>query len=61
MLGHDYAPRPVIAGEEAVMDAQTTYLFLSRTAIPALKADGVTEEVIQAMLVDTPRHFLSGD
>jgi len=61
MLGHDYAPRPVIAGEKPELNSSTPYLFLSETAIPALRASGVGDDVIQTMLVDAPRRFLSGD
>jgi len=61
MLGHDYAPGPVFAGEEPVQEGDpTTYLFLSRTAIPALRRAGVSEDAIHAMTVEAPRRFLCG-
>ncbi len=61
MLGHDYAPSPVFAGEEPVeQEGPTTYLFLSRTAIPGLRETGVSESDIRAMTVDAPRRFLCG-
>ncbi len=60
MLGHDYAPGPVFAGEKAEEGGPTTYLFLSRTAIPALREMGVSEDDVRAMTVDAPRRFLSG-
>jgi phosphotriesterase-related protein len=60
MLGHDYAPGPVIVGEEPVVETPTRYLFLSTTAIPALCEDGVSEEDIRAMTIAAPRRFLSG-
>jgi phosphotriesterase-related protein len=61
MLGHDYAPSPVFAGEEPVeQDEPTRYLFLSRMAIPGLREAGVTESDIRAMTVDAPRRFLCG-
>jgi len=60
MLGHDYAPGPVFAGEKTEESGPTTYLFISRTAIPALREMGVTDADIRAMTVDAPRRFLSG-
>ncbi|UCD56973.1 MAG: phosphotriesterase-related protein [Candidatus Hydrogenedentota bacterium] len=61
MLGHDYAPGPVFAGEGPAEEAgPTTYLFLSRTAIPALRRMGVSEDAIHAMTVEAPRRFLCG-
>ena len=58
MLGHDYArdyqnpPQPFQVQH---------YLFLTKTAIPGLRADGVPEETIDLMLREVPRRFLSGD
>ena len=60
MLGHDYAPGPVFVGEEPVVEDPTRYLFISTTAIPALREQGVSEEDIRAMTVDAPRRFLCG-
>ena len=60
MIGHDYAPGPVFMGEEPVVEDPTRYLFLSTTAIPALREQGVSEEDIRAMTVDAPRRFLCG-
>jgi phosphotriesterase-related protein len=60
MLGHDYAPGPVVAGEEPVVEKPTRYLFVPRTAIPALRKAGVTEEEIHLMMTDAPRRFLTG-
>jgi phosphotriesterase-related protein len=60
MLGHDYAPGPVFVGEQPVVEDPTRYLFLSATAIPALRKQGVSEEDIRAMTVDAPRRFLCG-
>lgn len=61
MLGHDYAPAPVFVGEEPTTEEPTTYLFLSRTAIPALREAGVSDEAIHSMTVVAPRRFLSGE
>jgi len=61
MLGHDYAPGPVLAGEKPVLTDDTTYLFLSKTAIPALQESGVSDEQIRMMMVDAPRRFLCGE
>ncbi len=60
MLGHDYAPRPVFTGEDPPK-SDNTYLFLSRTAIPALRKAGVSDAAIRAMTIDAPRRFLSGE
>lgn len=63
MLGHDYGVRPVIRGITYDPDPDThptRYLFLSTTAIPALKTDGVTDEQIRQMTIEAPRRFLTG-
>ena len=61
MLGHDYAPRAVRAGVEGVPMDPTRYLFLSQVAVPALQADGVTDEQIDMMRREVPRRFLAGE
>ena len=62
MLGHDHAPGPVMAGSTAPLaDGPTRYLFVSTVAVPALRADGVTDDTIDLMLRDVPRHFLTGE
>lgn len=62
MLGHDYNPELVLAGHEPEPPSgPTLYLFLSRTAIPALLELGVSESAIHAMMVEVPRRFLSGE
>lgn len=55
MMGHDYAPglHPP--------ESPTRYLFLSTTALPALLADGVPQEVIDTMMREVPRKFLAGE
>ena len=61
MLGHDYAPAPILVGAENIPPEEPTrYLFVTRTAIPALKKMGVSEDVIRTMTIDVPRRFLSG-
>ena len=40
---------------------RTRYLFLTATALPALVADGVSEETIDLMMRDVPRRFLTGE
>lgn len=61
MLGHDYAPAPARAGAPAAPPSgPTRYLFVSTVAVPALRAAGVAERDIHAMLVDVPRRFLTG-
>ena len=61
MLGHDYGPRAVLAGEEPAPEEPTRYLFLTNTAIPALREMGVSEDTIRTMTVDVPRRFLTGE
>jgi phosphotriesterase-related protein len=60
MLGHDYAPLPVLNGAPVRPAAETRYLFVSNTALPALRAQGVAEETIDLMMREVPRRFLSG-
>ncbi len=63
MLGHDYGVRPVIHGISNDPDPDThptRYLFVTNTAIPGLRADGVTDEQIRQMTVEAPRRFLTG-
>ena len=62
MLGHDYAPAPVLAGRDAVETVQPTrYLFVTNVAIPALLEAGVTQAQVDTMMRDVPRRFLSGE
>lgn len=61
MLGHDYAPAPIVRGaERQPANGPTRYLFCSTVAAPALVEQGVSPEVIQQMFRDVPREFLSG-
>ncbi|MBI2766070.1 MAG: phosphotriesterase-related protein [Chloroflexi bacterium] len=61
MLGHDYAPAPVLAGQVTPPSNQPTrYLFVSTVAVPALRDQGVPQETIDLMLRDVPRRFLTG-
>lgn len=60
-VGHDYAPSPcLVDGSDPEPEHPTRYLFLSTTALPALRADGVDEADIRKMTVDNPRRFLAG-
>ena len=62
MLGHDYAPAPVLAGREPVSTGQPTrYLFVSNVAVPALREAGVAQADIDTMMRDVPRRFLTGE
>ncbi|MHB8376697.1 MAG: phosphotriesterase family protein [Dehalococcoidia bacterium] len=63
MLGHDYAPSPVSANSHHVepAPAPTRYLFVTTTAVPALRADGVAQETIDLMMREAPRRFLTGE
>ena len=61
MLGHDYNPGPVLAGQRETPEAKRTgYLHLATVALPALRSDGVSDEAIDMMLRDVPRNFLTG-
>jgi len=61
MLGHDYAPMPVLRDREApAASGPTRYLFVSTVAVPALIAQGVPEATIDLMMREVPRRFLSG-
>lgn len=61
MLGHDYAPAPIRAGmSKPEVMGTTRYLFVSTVAIPALKQQGIGEDVIETMMREVPRRFLAG-
>jgi phosphotriesterase-related protein len=61
MVGHDYAPAPYIVGRDGPEpEKPTRYLFLSKTALPALEADGVDAATIRKLTVENPRRFLAG-
>ncbi len=61
MVGHDYAPRPVLRGREApAPSGPTRYLFLNTVALPALRQAGVSEETISLITREVPRRFLTG-
>ncbi len=62
MLGHDYAPEPVMAGRnDSPGEAPNGYLSLATVALPALRDDGVSDDAIGMMLRDVPRNFLAGN
>jgi phosphotriesterase-related protein len=62
MLGHDESPTPVGAGAALLPpDDPPSYLLVSTVVVPALRAAGVSAEAVQAMLVDAPRRFLTGE
>ncbi len=61
MLGHDYAPGAILHGTpRPEVKGTTRYLFVSTVAIPALKAQGVTDEIVDTMMREVPRRFLAG-
>lgn len=61
MLGHDYAPAPIVIGTPAPEErGRTRYLFVSTVAIPALMAQGVSRETVDLMMREVPRRFLTG-
>ncbi|MBE0608111.1 MAG: phosphotriesterase-related protein [Dehalococcoidia bacterium] len=62
MLGHDYAPMAVVRGEQApASSGPTRYLFVSTVAVPALMAQGVSQETVELMMREVPRRFLVGE
>ena len=62
MLGHDYPPPPSFAGQPSPQDPEPVrYLFVKDVAIPALRQDGVSEEHLRWMTVESPRRFLTGE
>ena len=62
MLGHDYAPAPIVRGvQQPANDGPTRYLFCTTVAAPALVQQGVAREVIEVMFRDVPRRFLTGE
>ncbi|HMO96880.1 MAG TPA: hypothetical protein PKD27_12240 [Tepidiformaceae bacterium] len=61
MLGHDYAPAPVLYGApRPEVTGTTRYLFVTTVAVPALRASGVSQETIDTMMREVPRRFLAG-
>ncbi len=61
MLGHDYAPRPILAGVPAPQrETPTRYLHVTTVALPAMRELGVDEATIEMMMREVPRRFLSG-
>jgi phosphotriesterase-related protein len=62
MLGHDYAPAPILTGAEPPTNpGPTRYTFVSNVAIPALLKAGVKQETIDEMMIAVPRRFLTGE
>jgi phosphotriesterase-related protein len=62
MLGHDYAPAPILKGTQPPDHSQPTrYIFVNNIAIPALKEAGVSKADIHTMMVEVPRRFLTGE
>ena len=61
MLGHDYPPAFVRAGQEADGAAPNPYLFLHTEVLPALRGMGVSGEAIDMMLRLNPARFLAGE
>lgn len=63
MLGHDYAPAAVSARhrDDGNGGDVTRYLFLSTVALPALRGDVVRDDVIDLMMREVPRRFLTGN
>jgi phosphotriesterase-related protein len=61
MLGHDESPTPVRAGQvPSPPQAPARYSFVTTVAVPALRADGVSDANIDLMLREVPRRFLAG-
>src|SRR5262249_50308424 len=62
MLGHDHASSPLVRGAAAppAPAGPAGYSFVTRVALPALRAAGVGAEAIDLMMREAPRRFLSG-
>lgn len=63
MLGHDgHATFPFKkVGEERAVKPDDSLVFVKNVALPALLADGVSQDTIDTMMVDVPRRFLTGE
>ncbi|HEX3264571.1 MAG TPA: hypothetical protein VHR16_02785 [Candidatus Limnocylindrales bacterium] len=61
MLGDDASPMALLVGEDPSPEDPPPYLFVTTVALPALRADGLTEEAIDTMLRRVPRQFLTGE
>ena len=64
MLGHDgHATLPFRKGREPEggFKSDDSMLFVSRTAIPALLAGGMSQQAIDLMTRESPRAFLTGE
>ncbi len=59
MVGHDYAPMPILKDQPDPEPKPTRYLFLHTTALPALREQGVSEDTIHTITHETPAHFLT--
>lgn len=60
MVGHDHAPQAVLAGSPDPEPQPTRYLHLATVALPALRAQGVSEETIHTITHEVPQKFLAG-
>lgn len=60
MVGHDHAPQAVLAGSPEIEPQPTRYLHLATVALPALRAQGVSEETIHTITHEVPQRFLAG-
>ena len=60
MVGHDHAPQAVLAGSPEIEPQPTRYLHLATVALPALRAQGVSEETIHTITHEVPQKFLAG-
>ena len=62
MVGHDESPAPIRKGQvRPAPEDPAPYLFVTTVAVPALRADGVGDDVIDTMLRSAPRRFLTGE
>jgi phosphotriesterase-related protein len=60
MVGHDHAPQAVLAGSPEIEPQPTRYLHLATVALPALRAQGISEETIHTITHEVPQKFLAG-
>lgn len=60
MVGHDHAPQAVLNGAPETDHQPTRYLHLATVALPALRAQGVSEETVHTITHEVPQKFLAG-
>lgn len=67
LLSHDYTP-VILKGIQSVLSLEERrkrnpygYLYIQKVVFPMLREMGVSDKVLERLLVDNPRHFFEGD